>query len=110
MSDDQPDPGAISLPLERCHVLLVEVDDDSREVATILLEAHGATVTAVAHVRAGWLRAHSLDPDTSIRTRREDSRHCADELLDREGSAIRDRCWLQSAPVQISIASRPTVT
>ncbi|MCC6742877.1 MAG: response regulator [Acidobacteria bacterium] len=51
MSTDVTDVQVFLLPLDGIHVLLVEDTDDSREVATLLLEAHGATVTSVTLAR-----------------------------------------------------------
>jgi two-component system, chemotaxis family, CheB/CheR fusion protein len=45
------DDAVIAQPLDGLHVLAVEDVDDSREVLAILLELHGAKVTAVATAR-----------------------------------------------------------
>jgi CheY-like chemotaxis protein len=45
LSSDDP---VIAQPLDGLHVLVVEDVDDQREMLAVLLELHGATVTAVA--------------------------------------------------------------
>lgn len=66
MYDYQPYPRTIRLPLEGCQVLLVEDNDDSREVATILLEAQGATVNAVACVKEALTSLDGSIPDVLV--------------------------------------------
>lgn len=66
MYDYQPNPRMLRLPLEGCQVLLVEDNDDSREVATILLEAEGATVNAVACVKEALASLDGSIPDVLV--------------------------------------------
>lgn len=66
MYDYQPNRRTLRLPLEGCQVLLVEDNDDSREVATILLEAEGATVNAVACVKEALASLDGSIPDVLV--------------------------------------------
>ena len=55
-----------SRPLEGLHVLVVEDNDDAREMLAVLLEAHGATVTAASSSAEAVEALDRVDPDVLV--------------------------------------------